>query len=101
MEYQIRRFQSISQKPIDSKQVNLIWGNDGWCYIPQLKIRHKFTEDKYFREKWDGVIAMPEHIEHITWTLYSHSPLIWRESSSEFDQIYQIKRQKEDNIVLS
>ena len=92
MESQIRRFQSISQNPIETRKLNLIWGNDGWCYIPDLKVRQKFTEDKFYRENWDGVIAMPEYIENITWTLYSQSPLLWRESASVFDYIYQIKK---------
>jgi hypothetical protein len=26
-------------------QVTLIWSSDGWCYIPQLKIRPKFFEN--------------------------------------------------------
>jgi hypothetical protein len=93
MDYQIRRFHSISQNPIETRKLNLIWGSDGWCYIPDLKVRQKFKEDKFYREKWDGVIAMPEYIENITWTLYSHSPLVWRESASGFDYIYETKKQ--------
>jgi hypothetical protein len=88
MEYQIQRFQSISQKPIDSKQLNLIWGNDGWCYIPQLKLRQKFTETLFTQEKWDGVIAIPENVETINRHVYSLSPLVWREKGSHFDEAY-------------
>jgi hypothetical protein len=40
----------------------VIWGNDGWCYTPELKTRHRYTEKGIITEKWDGVIAMPEHI---------------------------------------
>jgi hypothetical protein len=92
MDYQIQRFHSISENPIKTQKVTTIWGNDGWCYIPELQLRQKFTENKYFREKWDGIIAMPEYIENITWSLYSQSPLVWREKSSEFDYIYRIKK---------
>jgi hypothetical protein len=92
MEYQLQRFHSISLKPIENKHVNLIWGNDGWCYIPELKIRHKFTETKYFREKWDGVIAMPEYVESINWTTYSQSPPVWRETGNDFDHLFQTKK---------
>ena len=95
MDYCLQRFQSISKSPIETKKLNLIWGNDGWCYIPDLRIRQKFTENKYFREKWDGVIAMPEYIENITWTLYSRSPLVWRESGNEFDHLYETMKTKE------
>ena len=41
----------------------MIWSNDGWCYIPQLKVREKFQEKDYIQEDWDGVIAMPEYVE--------------------------------------
>lgn len=46
--------------------LTMIWGNDGWCYIPQRNIRRKFTEDASIQEAWTGVIAMPEHIETIS-----------------------------------
>ena len=44
-------------------ELTIIWSNDGWCYIPQLKIREKFQEKDYIQEDWDGVIAMPEYVE--------------------------------------
>lgn len=44
-------------------ELTIIWGNDGWCYIPQLKVREKFQEKDYIQEDWDGVIAMPEYVE--------------------------------------
>lgn len=49
-------------------KLTLVWGNDGWCYIPQLKVREKFEEKDYIQEDWDGVIAMPEHVESLTIT---------------------------------
>lgn len=45
----------------------MIWSNDGWCYIPQLSIRCKFTETSTIQEDWTGVIAMPEYVEHSTY----------------------------------
>lgn len=72
--------------PIQSKEVTLIWGNDGWCYIPDLKMRQRYTESQYFFEFWDGVIAMPEHIEQVEWILYSESPRLWKEASELFEQ---------------
>lgn len=47
-------------------QLTLIWGNDGWCYIPQLKVREKFQEKNYIQEDWEGVIAIPEYVEKMS-----------------------------------
>ncbi len=44
-------------------ELTIIWSNDGWCYIPQLKVREKFQEKDYIQEDWDGVIAIPEYVE--------------------------------------
>jgi len=85
MEY--TRSTLISTKPIESKNVTLIWANDGWCYIPELKIRQRFTETHYTSEEWVGVIAMPENIEQITWALHSKEPRVWQEN----EEIYSLK----------
>ena len=76
----------IDQTPIESKKVTLIWSNDGWCYIPQLKLRQKFNQTHYFHETWEGVIAMPEYIEQVTWTLHSKEPRVWQENDEVFLQ---------------
>lgn len=76
--------------PIEKHEVTIVWGNDGWRYIPFLNIRDKFTETTYYRQKWEGVIAHPSHIEYdVTWTLYSQKPLMWRESGKLRDEIYE------------
>jgi hypothetical protein len=85
MEYE--RSTSILTKPIESKNVTLIWANDGWCYIPQLKLRQRFTETHYTHQEWAGVIAMPEYIEQVTWSLHSKDPRIWQEN----DELYSLK----------
>lgn len=78
--------------PIEKHEVTIIWGNDGWRYIPFLNIRDKFTYTKYYLEHWEGVVAMPEYIENnVTWTLYSHQPRMWRESGKLRDEIYEVK----------
>lgn len=59
----------------------MIWGNDGWCYIPELTIRRKFTETGNIQEAWSGVIALPEHIETLT--------------SEDYEEVYG---QKESNL---
>ena len=78
--------------PIEKHQLTIIWGNDGWRYIPFLNIREKFTATKYYREHWDGVVALPTHIENdVIWTLYSQKPLMWRETGKWKDEIYEEK----------
>jgi hypothetical protein len=69
--------------------VKAIWASDGWCYVPQLKFRQKFSENLYFSEAWEGVVPLPEYEESLTITLYSHSPRHWRESSEHFDEVYK------------
>ena len=90
MEYE--RSNSTSMTPIEKKEVHLIWANDGWCYIPQLKIRQKFTDTHYFHEEWLGVIAPPQHIETITWSLYSKEPRVWQEQGPQHSEVYCIKQ---------
>lgn len=80
-----------SIKPIESKEVTLIWANDGWCYIPQLKMRQKFTETKFTIEEWEGIIGIPEYIETIIRYVYSKNPLVWREQGSQLDEVYSTK----------
>ena len=67
-------------------EITLIWSSDGWCYIPQLKIRQRFFENKQIqKETWDGIIAMPKHVETIPWTLFlkqSEQPEIWSQQCS-------------------
>jgi len=84
-------------KPIESKEVTLIWANDGWCYIPELRIRQKFTEKYYYNEDWSGVIALPEYIENITWVLYSKEPRVWQEKGAQYNEIYSTKSQRRSN----
>jgi len=87
MEYKKLSISTLG-KPIESKKVTFIWSTDGWCYIPQLNLRQKFTESLFTQEEWDGVIAIPEHVETINRCVYSRSPLIWREKGSQFDEVY-------------
>ena len=74
-------------KPSDKcKQLVFIWGDDGWCYIPELKMRLQITETHYFHEKWDGVIAMPEFVEKVSWRLLSEKPRVWQENDELYSQ---------------
>jgi hypothetical protein len=71
-------------KPLKSLEASFVWGNDGWCYIPQLKIRQKFTETKFFIEEWTGIIPMPSHFETLDFSLYSEKPRMWKEGQDVF-----------------
>jgi len=85
------RFTPTNPEPDFEKRVDvrMIWGVDGWCYVPQLKYRQKFLEKLYFLEAWEGVIPMSEYEESVTLTVYSQSPRHWRESSEHFDEVYK------------
>lgn len=63
--------------------MTLIWANDGWCYIPQRKLRRKLTETGCLSQPWDGVIAIPEYIEETTW--------------QESEEAFQLKTSNPDN----
>lgn len=71
-------------KPLKTLKASFVWGNDGWCYIPQLKIRQKFTETKFFIEEWSGIVPMPCHFETLDFTLYSEKPRMWKEGQDVF-----------------
>ena len=80
MEYE----RSTSTLAKNAKKTTLIWGNDGWCYLPELKMRQRFTETKYYHEDWDGIIAMPEYVETTYRTVLSKEPLVWQEGNEVF-----------------
>ena len=83
MEYhKVEPSQFASSTPTVITKVTAIWANDGWCYIPQLNIRRKFTETHYLKEDWDGVIAMPEYVETITWKEFPDG--VWQENEEAF-----------------
>lgn len=84
-----KSYQSTSLTPLESKKITLIWAKDGWCYSPELKTRQYFTEKNGHLENWTGVIAMPEHIEQVTWTLFSQAPKMWREQAESYDEMFE------------
>ena len=86
MEYTRRPYTSDPTKPIQQANVTFIWSSDGWCYIPELKMRQRYTEDKYFFESWEGIIAPVLNLEKVDWSLYSRTPRRWRESGDIFEQ---------------
>ena len=89
MEYKRACFACEPSKPLQKTKTTFIWGSDGWCYVPELKLRQKYTENKYFFEHWEGVIAPPLSLEKVDWYLYSQSPRCWREETETSNEIFQ------------
>jgi len=87
--YPTKHFHSDSASPLKEAVITRVWAQDGWCYIPQLLKREKFTEEEFFEESWDGVIPIPVYSETLIRTIYSMSPRIWREKGEEFDEIFE------------
>ncbi len=76
---------ALSHSPFKTtREITVVWGNDGWRYVPQLKFRDKFTEKLYTREEWDGVLALPESIEVVNWGVHLKEPLTWSEGGELF-----------------
>jgi hypothetical protein len=82
----------------EPKQITFIWGNDGWRYVPQLKIRDRFTETLYYRESWDGVIAIPVSIETLTWAVHSKEPVSWSEGVQLFSLKSSSQKENKNNL---
>jgi len=71
-------------KALKSMKTSFVWGNDGWCYIPELEIRQRFTETLFFIEEWTGIVPMPCHFETLEYTIYSEKPRMWKEGEDVF-----------------
>lgn len=74
----------------ESKELSIIFCDDGWTYIPQLRIRRKFMDDDeseyvdaviYHEEVWEGLIPGKILHEYKTiYTTYMTNMLLWTES---------------------
>lgn len=87
--YPTKYFHFGSATPLEEVTVTRVWAQDGWCYVPQLLKREKFTESEYHDQPWDGIIPLPVYTETLVRTIYSHSPMIWRERGMDFDEIFE------------
>lgn len=78
--------------PIETKKLKYIWCNDGWCYIPEIKQRHKHllreSQIELQQEPWEGVIPLPLHVEEVTRVTYCQAPQVWKEQIGEFCELY-------------
>ena len=77
-------------RPLNSKRVAIIWCDDGWSYIPLLKIRRKFEHGQSCiectEEPWEDAIAAKVLYEEVLlWTEYSLKPRLWTEHGQAED----------------
>jgi hypothetical protein len=79
----------------ETKEVQVLWCDDGWAYIPQMKIRRHFvTTDtdilKYTEEVWDGVVpAKVMYSEPVTYSVFNHKKM-WMEIGNQYSELYVI-----------
>jgi len=79
----------------ETKEARVLWCDDGWAYIPQLKIRRAFeTSDgdimEYTEESWDGLVpAKVQYEEKILYTVYNHKKM-WMEIGHQYSELYVI-----------
>ena len=78
----------------ETKDVNVLWCDDGWSYIPQCKIRRKFeVEDdsmEYSEEPWDGVVpGKVLYDEKVVLSVYIPKKM-WMEVGQEYAEVYVI-----------
>lgn len=73
------------------KEVAFLWASDGWCYVPELFQRRKYTllDDKkieFVCEKWEGIIPLFQSYEIVKLTTYSSSA--WKEETKDGSDIF-------------
>lgn len=79
-----------NEEAIERKTITRIWGNDGWCYIPELSIRQRLNK-LYYYEKWNGVFSIPEYVDKVEWKLLTHNPRSWAEGNDVFCVINRVR----------
>ena len=91
MKILLKKSQVSSSK--SSSQITRIWAQDGWCYIPELSQRQRFSVVGEFLEMeheiWRGVIPMPEYQEAIQYCVYGQQPLTWQEGGQGWTELYE------------
>lgn len=68
-----------------------MWCDDGWAYVPKLKIRfrHINASEEYDEVYWPEVIpAKVEYEETVKWTLYKQKPKIWKEETENYCELF-------------
>jgi hypothetical protein len=87
----MRIFREHSPSDSTNHKVTVIWGADGWSYIPAKKIRRKFfsTYDsnclEMVQEIWEGIIPIPEYEELVTWEALPDGA--WREGNEVYKPV--------------
>lgn len=77
---------------IENKKLTYLWCNDGWCYVPELKLRQMFIlQDPLIeirKEHWTGAIPLPLQVEEVTRVVYCQSPMVWMETVEGVSEIF-------------
>jgi len=80
----------------ETKDIQVLWCDDGWAYVPQNNIRRAFeTVDnvgilEYIEEPWEGVVpAKVLYDEKVVCTIYNH-PKMWMEVGNQYSELYVI-----------
>ena len=75
----------VASSTYNSVDITRVWGNDGWCYIPELRVRQRFSASlhphllAFKSEPWSGAMPLAVHQEQVRYSLMARSPLIWQE----------------------
>lgn len=80
----------------ETKEIQVLWCDDGWAYVSQNKIRRSFeTVDasgilEYIEEPWEGVVpAKVVYDEKVLYTIYNHKKM-WMEVGNQYSELYVI-----------
>lgn len=88
----------LKEKAKNIQDVTMLWCEDGWTYIPELKIRRQYfaieKNVKMEQESWVGTIPMPLHTEYVKISTYS--PQCWRETSEDLDEMFLLSPTKQN-----
>ena len=93
MELTVKPWSSEFKKTVISTQVvNILWCADGWCYVPETRVRRQFflsnNKVTMIQQPWEGTIPVPEYSEEVE--LQWYSGLEWRELSEDLDQLFLV-----------
>ena len=83
----------------ETKDVTVLWCDDGWSYIPELKIRRRFSEVEgaadhivdYLEHGWEGLVpGKVLYDEKIKYTSYAGKKA-WMEANRDYVEVFVIR----------
>jgi len=86
-------------KVLETKEVSVLWCDDGWAYIPQKGIRRKFSKEDdnsdlmdYVEEKWPGLVpARIYYDEKVMYTTFVGKSNMWMESTFDYKELFVVE----------